>query len=264
MTKQKLDILDRIRIAAELYKRNFKVLITLSSLSIIIAKVSSLLLRFNSSTNIMIFGKAQFLIQVLVLIIAYVGIFYSTRLSVASELASREYYIGKTSSISESYSNAKGYAWKVILTVFILMLIIAIPALMFRLGITSDYPLVVRALLIIIGGMTSVILGVRFGLAPVIKVLEPRVVNCFSYSNKLVKGSFLEVMILLGITSLMFPLNYLINSLMSFSSGVLTLNIIVQIIQTTLTILFDPFKVVITVAIFMKLSNINRVRRDII
>jgi len=252
---KKLDIKGILSESIQVYKSNVGLLIILSILSFALAKVSGVLLNLKTipfvSDNMFLLAATS----IVGLIIAYVVIFYSIRVSVAIELAVRDLCEGKSVTVLESYKNAKGYAWQVFLTVLVLILMLTIPFLVIRSGLKMQLPFVMRVFMIIIGGVSLVFIGVKNGLAPITRVLAPEIGNHFWYSNKLVKGNFKEVLALFALSYIGFAINFALTNSIELSS-IKTLNIILfEIVPAVITILFRPFQACIMVITFLRLVS---------
>lgn len=244
----RLSVVGVLRESANVYRNNFVLLLGLSLLSSLIGLFTSGVIKLEGLPLMGFFRLIGMLIMI-------VGMYYGIKLGIAIQIAIRDIYIGKTTSVSSSYKEADKYIWKVLSASLKLMLMLVIPFIAVRSGMDTISSLIIKIPLILIGSISFVYLGVRNVFGPTIRVLKPDTKKYFKYSREIVKNNFLSVFVLISISWILVIFNFLFQSLMNTSTLTGILSIIIENIPMILGIIYRPFQAAILIIAFLELER---------
>lgn len=190
---EKLVVKDVIKETINLYKDNFSLFFKINAIGILIMLLTGnvRLLKMFSNTSYI-----NTVIDMVGLVIMFVGIYYNTRLSVSLILAIKDRYNNKVISIKEAYVRAKDYTWNYIGAALLLGLIAVIPIIIIFIGYYVVESITFKIITILVGIIPLSYLTVKYGLGPYVRIFKPTIQQYFSYGKKLVENYFWKVLII--------------------------------------------------------------------
>ncbi len=191
---KKLKISEILRESINLYKDNFKLLFTTNAIGVLILFFSDKFMNINDFTDIQILNV---LISFVGVILAYVGLYYSIKITVTLSLTIMDRYNNKKVTIKESYDRSKEYIWKYIGTLFLLSLMLILPIVFMLFSNLRIESLILKAIVFLVGAIVLIYILLNYGLALYVRLFKPEISAYFKYSKKIVNKHFGEVFCIL-------------------------------------------------------------------
>jgi len=191
--RKKLVASEIVSQAINLYKENFWLLFKLNGIGVLITFITSNIVRLSNFIDSM---AIRMLVQLIGVAISYVGIYYSLRISVALVLTIRDRYFNQEAGIKSNYLKGKKHIWRYIGTILLIGLMLVVPVMIASFGFTSIKTLPLKIVVMLLGGIPFVYILVVYGFAVYVRIFRAEIKNNFAYSKSLVKGHFVEVLLI--------------------------------------------------------------------
>lgn len=248
----KLIIKDIIGEAISLYKDNFGLFFGINAIGVLIFFVpdSFLMLREFANTS----GLA-ILIDLVSLVIIYIGIYYSIRMTILLALVIKHRYSNEPVNIKEIYVQAKSCTWNQIKAVLLLGLMLIIPITFIILGFSIVESIPLKIITISIGVILFSYLIAKYELALYVVIFKPKAKNYFSYSQKLVENYFWKVLIISWIPFIVTVPNYILKFFVDGSNLGIIQGFIYANSGLLIRLFIGPFTTGIMVTTYLKLDR---------
>ncbi|MCT4542417.1 MAG: hypothetical protein N4A63_02610 [Vallitalea sp.] len=249
---KKLVIVEVIKESMNLYKNNFWLLFKLNAIGVLILLVTS---NFNNLRKYVDIMELNFLIGFIGIILIFVGLYYSFRVTVSLILSIKDRYVDKEVTIKEIYNRSKENIWKYIGSLLLFGLMIIIPVLFTGIGVTKVDTIILKIVFIIVGSVLLSYIMVKYRFAMYVRIFKPEINNYFRYSNKLVNNYFWEVLCILLVSFLAQLPSIIMSVLIDVNTIGLFERFIYNNITHIITLAAGPFLMGLSVIAYLKLDN---------
>ncbi|MHB8962383.1 MAG: hypothetical protein ACYC5K_04440 [Saccharofermentanales bacterium] len=186
---QKLKVTAVIREAAQLYKANCKLFLTISFIAFLISIVVAIINYFRSALRISNYGVAM-LLELLLPVILLIATYYSTKFSVALYAGISERLNDREADVKRVLSIASEKVWRYIWVGLQLFLMLLVPFVLAATAYVLVKNMVIKYLLISVAALIGAFFYTIYGFAPFMAIFEKDKVKNFVLSRKMVKGDF--------------------------------------------------------------------------
>lgn len=253
-TRSDFSLPEVIASAIDAYKNNKKHFLSISALSALISFITNLL---SNAGNYIDLGTSPLLgfLGFIGFLFVFVGLYYTVRFMIAMQVSVLRIIDEQDISIRSSYDSASEYVWKVIGATIIVILILLVPYIIVGIGFIPAIPIYIRAIFGMAGVALVILLGSKFALASVSRVIRPNEKDYLRYSNNLSKSNVMNICLVMAL--------YWIPGLLSFgciktiealqATGMLKFTI--ERIPMIISIFYQPFQVALLVFTFIGLEK---------
>lgn len=242
-----------IKEAIELCKNNIKSFMVMSLIFLTIPFLSMAVVELDMSY---VFGAdLWWLIGLIKFIVVITSIWLIFRMTVAFYFVVSDAYSNIAIGVKEAFRKAKGHTASLFAAQFGLLLILSIPSSLMVWAYRAKFHLTTRLLLLTVGLIAYLILGTKYGLAPVSSILDSRPEGEFESSSRMTKGILMQAMIVVALSSMLTPINFAINEFSRLYVLSDLVNMFLQGIKLLLTFILTPLQTTLIVCLFYKLKD---------
>lgn len=254
---REFSIKEVIAISMETYKEHWRVLVTISLISVMISQVISL-------ANVIVLGMeispVQIMLTLLISVISFVSLYYTFRLSVAMILAAYDVLSDEEVTVSGSYDEAKKLTWRYIGITLLVGVIMIVPYMLVMLPTMPtlpgfNIPLYMSIPLAIIGAVAGVYLFTLFVFSSFIAVLEPEEKNVLTRSKTIAQTQFYKVMLMVLVMALWTGFNMFLGSFVSTLSSSAIIGYLLSVLVSVPGVFIAPIITLITIVSMYTIEN---------
>ncbi len=253
-----INIGDIFKSSVDTYKENWKTLVIITFMSILISVVANVTISTILSNQTLNWNLMS---TVVMWFIRGIGFYFTSRLSVTLIISTVNAISKEKVEIAKNYETAKNKVWRYMGLFILLNLILFIPNTLTTLGIYNvkvmEISVPIRITMFFVGIIPTIYLSTTFGFVNCIAVLKSKDTKAFSYSKQLVSGNFIKVLSIKLIPIILACPFYILNYYQSVNGVSFSGEIFYTIISSLFNIMVAPFSMLLYLNTFKCLDEVE-------